>query len=43
MSKKYVGPFPFALIFAAFSMLQLLWSEVDGEPKALFTAVFWEK
>ena len=43
MSKKYIGPFPFALIFAAISMFQLLWSAVDGEPKALFTAVFWEK
>jgi hypothetical protein len=45
MSKKDVGIFPFVLIFAVFSMFQLLWSAVDGEPepKALFTAVFWEK
>ena len=43
MSKNYVIFPTFVLIFTGVSFFQLLWSAVDGEPKALFTAVFWEK
>jgi hypothetical protein len=43
MSKKYVSLIPSLLIFAGVSFFQLLWSAVDEEPKAIFTAVFWEK
>ena len=43
MSKKYVSFPTIVLIFAGVSFFLPLWSAVDGEPKALFTAVFWEK
>lgn len=43
MSKRYVSLLPSLLIFAGVSFFQLLWSAVDEEPKAIFTAVFWEK